>query len=102
VDDAFAYGLVGKSLVLRVTYRDAGCSSLAVEYDSTVNQGPFDGAFRPAGTAAISGTALWKTAEFRLPDCRFMNRCNGADFRLVVTGREMELAVSRLQLHKAD
>ena len=102
VDDAFAYGLLGKPLVLRVTYRDAGCSSFAVEYDSTVNEGPLQGAFRPAGSTAVTGTGLWKTAEFRLPDCRFMNRANGADFRLVASGGLMELAVSQVRLQKAD
>lgn len=103
VDDAFAYGLLGKSLVLRVTYRDAGCSSLAVEYDSTVDQGPLDGAFRPAAkTVAVGDTGRWKTADFRLPECRFMNRSNGADLRLVVASGQMELAVSRLELHKAE
>jgi hypothetical protein len=102
VDDAFAYGLLGKPLALHVTYRDAGCSSFAVEYDSTVNEGPFGGAFRPAGGVAITGTGLWKTAEFQLPDCRFMNRCNGADLRLVAGGQEMELAVTHVKLQKAD
>lgn len=102
VDDAFAYGLLGRPLVLRITYRDAGCSSLAVEYDSTVNEGPFGGAFRPAGSAAVTGTGAWKTAEFRLPDCCFMNRGNGADFRLVAGGGDIELAVSQLTLQKAD
>ncbi len=102
MDDAFAYGLLGKPLVLFVTYRDAGCSSFAVEYDSTVNEGPLQGAFRPAGSTALTGTGLRKTAEFRLPDCRFMNRCNGADFRLVAGGGPMELTVSQVRLQKAD
>jgi hypothetical protein len=102
VDDAFAYGLLGKPLLLRITYRDAGCSSLAVEYDSTVNQGPFGGAFRPAGSTAVTGTGAWKTTQFQLPDCCFMNRCNGADFRLVAVGGQKELAVSELTLQKAN
>ena len=89
-------------MLLRVTYRDTGCSSFAVEYDSTVNRGPLQGAFRPAGSTAITGTGMWKTAEFRLPDCRFMNRCNGADLRLAVVGGSMELAVSQMTLQKAD
>ena len=88
--------------MLHITYRDAGCSSLAVEYDSTVNQGPFGGAFRPAGSAAVTGTGAWKTAEFRLPDCCFMNRANGADLRLVAGGGRMELAVSQVTLEKAN
>lgn len=100
VDDAFAYGLIEQAVTLRVTYRDAGCSEFRIDYDSTVSEGPFDGAFRPAGGVAVSSTGQWKTAEFRLPDCRFMNRGNGADFRLAVVGGELELAVRRLELHR--
>jgi hypothetical protein len=102
VDDAFAYGLLGQPVLLQVTYRDAGCSSLAVEYDSTVDEGPLQGAFRPGGSTPVGKTGQWKTAEFRLPDCRFMNRANGADFRLVVTGGSMELAVSQVKVQKVD
>jgi len=102
VDDAFAYGLVDQSLFLRVTYRDAGCSSFVVEYDSTVPEGPFEGAFRPAGSTAVTGTGVWKTAEFKLPACRLMNRCNGADLRLVVRGEPMELAVRHVELRRTE
>jgi len=102
VDDAFAYGLLDTPVVLSVTYRDAGCSEFRVEYDSTVNEGPRDGAFRPAGRVSITGTGQWKTAEFKLSDCRFMNRANGADLRLAVTGGDMELAVRRAELRKAE
>ncbi|MCU0916701.1 MAG: DUF5010 domain-containing protein [Planctomycetes bacterium] len=102
VDDAFAYGLMGRPLSLRLRYRDAGGPSLAVEYDSTVPEGPRDGAFRPAGSQAVVDSGSWKTAEFRLPDCRFMNRCNGADLRLVVAGGTVELSVSMAELWKVD
>jgi len=77
-DDAFAYNLVGKPwcsasrigrrlLVVGRRVRQHGQSS------------PLDGAFRPAGTVAISGTGRGKQ---RVPaaDCRFMNRCNGPTF----------------------
>ena len=87
IDDAFACGLMEKSATLRVTYRDAGCSSFGVEYDSTVNEGPLEGAFRPAGSVQVGDTGQWKTAEFKLPDCCFMGRCNGADLRLAVYRR---------------
>jgi hypothetical protein len=71
-----------------------------VEYDSTVNEGPLEGAFRPAGRMQVAGTGEWKTAQFRLPDCQFMNRNNGVDFRLAVFGGDFELAVSRVELRK--
>jgi hypothetical protein len=102
VDDAFAYGLLGGPVLLRVTYGDGGCSSFGIEYDSTVDEGPLAGAFRPAGATAVADTGKWKTVEFRLSDCRFMNRCNGADLRLAVTGGNLELAVSRVDLRKAN
>jgi hypothetical protein len=102
VDDAFAFGLAGKGVLLQVTYRDNGCHSFGVDYDSTVAEGPGEGAFRPAGDVTITGTREWKTAELRLPDCRFMNRGNGADFRLAVRGGELELAIRHVELRKAD
>ena len=102
VDDAFAYGLLDTPVVLSVTYRDAGCSEFRVEYDSTVNEGPLDGAFRPAGSVPVSGTGQWKTAEFKLSEPRFMNRTNGADLRLAVVAGEMELAIRRVELRKAQ
>jgi len=101
-DDAFAYNLVGRSAQLRITYRDEGCSSMGVEYDSTVPEGPFAGSFRPARGVAIGGTGQWKTAEFQLPDCRFMNRANGADLRVVVTGGDLKLAIRRAVLARTD
>lgn len=93
VDDAYAYNLLEHTAEFSVTYRDVGCSQFAVEYDSMVPEGVFDGAFRPGGTVLIGGTGQWKTARFELLDCRFMNRANGADLRLVVTGGNLELAV---------
>ncbi len=102
VDDAFACGLMGKGTILRVTYRDAGCSSFGVEYDSAVNEGPLAGAFRPAGGVQVGGTGSWRTAEFKLTDCCFMNRSNGTDFRLAVFGGDIELAVSRVELRKGE
>ena len=101
-DDAFAFNLLERNALLRVMYRDAGCSSFGVEYDSTVAEGPFAGSFRPAGSRAVGDSAQWRTAEFRLPDCRFMNRANGADLRLVVTGGDLDLAVRRVELVSAD
>lgn len=102
IDDAFACGLMEKSATLRVTYRDAGCSSFGVEYDSTVNEGPLEGAFRPAGGVQVGDRGQWKTAEFKLPDCCFMGRCNGADLRLAIHGGQVELAVSRVELTKGN
>jgi hypothetical protein len=99
-DDAFAYNLLDGSALLRVTYCDIGCAAFGVEYDSTVDEGPLDGAFRPADSVRVSDSGQWKTAQIPLPNCRFMNRCNGADLRLAVTGREINLTIRRVQIEK--
>jgi hypothetical protein len=99
VDDAFAYELFDRTVSVSVTYRDAGCSSFLLEYDSSNPQaGLYEGAFRPVGNVTISGTGKWKTAEFTLPQCRFMNRCNGADFRISVADGNLELAITKAAL----
>ncbi len=99
IDDAFAFDLFDKTVKVSVTYRDAGCTSFHVEYDNVnPEKGPIDGAFRRSGNVTIEDTGDWKTAEFGLEQCCFMNRCNGADLRIVVIGGEMELAVSKAKV----
>jgi hypothetical protein len=96
-DGAFAYGLFDQTVVVKVTYRDEGCSAFCVEYDNTDRtKGPLEGAFRKVGNVTVGNTGQWKTAEFTLPQCRFMNRCNDADFRIAVLGDKMELAVKKV------
>ena len=99
VDDAFAFDLFDKTVALSVTYGDAGCASFGVEYDNTdPDKGAIDGAFRRAGSVTVNGTGGWKTAEFTLEDCRFMNRCNGTDLRIVAVGGDMALAISKVKV----
>jgi hypothetical protein len=99
VDGAFAYGLFDQTAVVTVTYRDAGCSAFCIEYDNTdPAKGLFEGAFRKVGNVTVRNTGAWKTAEFTLTQCRFMNRCNDADLRIVVLGGELELAVKKVEL----
>jgi hypothetical protein len=96
-DGAFAYGLFDQTVAVTVTYRDAGCSAFCIEYDNTdPAKGPVEGAFRKVGNVTIENTGQWKTAEFTLPQCRLMNRCNDADFRIAVLGDKMELAVKKV------
>jgi len=98
-DDAFAYELFGKTVSASVTYRDAGCSSFRLEYDNAnPEKGLFEGAFRAVEGVSIGESGKWKTREFTLPQCRFMNRCNGTDFRIAVLGGDLTLAVSRVEL----
>ena len=99
VDGAFAYGLFDQTVVVTVTYRDAACSAFYMEYDnSDPAKGLFEGAFRKVGDIAVGDTGAWKTAEFTLTQCRFMNCCNDADFRIVILGDELELAVRKVEL----
>jgi hypothetical protein len=99
VDGAFAYGLFNQTAVVTVTYHDAGCSAFCIEYDNTdPAKGLLEGAFRKVGNIAIDDTGTWKTAEFNLTQCRFMNRCNDADLRIVVLGGKLELAVKKVEL----
>ena len=99
VDDAFAYGLFDRTAMVSITYRDAGCSSFRLEYDNTnPDIGPPGGAFRPTGHIPINGSGKWETVEFTLPQCHFMNRCNAGDFRVVVLGGDLTLAVSKVML----
>jgi len=101
-DGAFAYGLFDQTVVVTVTYRDSGCSAFYLEYDSSdPAKGLFEGAFRKIGNVTIGNTRTWKTAQFTLEQCRFMNRCNDADFRIVVLGEGLELAVRKVELMRA-
>ena len=99
VDGAFAYGLFDQTATVTVTYCDTGCSAFCVEYDNTdPTKGLLDGAFRKIGNVAVGDTGAWKMAEFTLTQCRFANRCNNADFRIVVLGGKLELAVKKVEL----
>ncbi len=63
-------------------------------------QGPVQGAFRSGETVAVGDSGKWKTATMRLEHCRFVNRCNQADFRLAVGGGKLSLAVSEITIGK--
>jgi len=103
VDSAFAYDLYDQTAKVSVTYHDGGCISFYLEYDNTnPTEGVHEGAFRKVGDIAVKGTKDWKTALFALPDCRFMNRCNSADFRLVILGGDLELAVRKVVVERMD
>ena len=103
VDDAFAYELYGQTVSVSITYRDTGCSSFRLEYDNAnPKMGSHEGTFRPAGNIPVGSTGKWKTVSFTLPQCRFMNRCNGTDFRFAILGGDMALAISKVQLVRSS
>ena len=103
VDEAVAFELYDKTVRVVVTYRDSGCSAIQMQYDNTdASKGPGEGAFRPNATISVGDGGQWKTAEFTLEQCRFMNRDNGADFRLAVLGSPGELTVREVTLKRID
>lgn len=100
VDDSF---LFDGDLTTRITitYLDTGPDSFRVEYDNVdVTQGPVQGAFRSSKPVKLTGTGQWKAATIELPQSRFVNRANGADFRLTPLGGKPELAISKIELYK--
>ncbi len=99
IDDAFAFDVYDSTVKVTVEYKDAGPSALRLEYDNTdQTQGSREGAFRPAQTVDIAATSKWKSADFTLEKCRFMNRCNGVDLRLAILGGNLELTVRSVVL----
>jgi len=101
VDDSFIFdGDLTTEII--INYFDAGCDSFQVQYDNAdVSNGPVQGAFRSSKTVKLSGTGQWKTATIKLPRCRFVNRANGADFRLAPLGGKLELAIHEIVLRKS-
>lgn len=99
LDDSFAFYESGDQFVVRVSYFDGGVGTLLLEYDSNDPRGSVaEGAFKPGGSVALTGSQRWRTASFRLPDARFANRTHGGDFRLGSLGTP--LAVSRVRLQR--
>ena len=69
-----------------VEYFDHAGGNFTIEFDGSDAAAPFQGAYsRAARTIQLEGSLEWKTAVFRLTDCRFLNSQNaGADFRLTL------------------
>jgi hypothetical protein len=96
VADSFVYD-ADATLDITITYLDKGCDSFRIEYDNTdASKGAVQGAFRGSEIVKIDGTGKWKTAKLRVPQCRFVGRCNQADFRLAPLGGNLSLAVSAI------
>jgi len=100
VDDSFIFdGDVMNEVI--IDYLDAGCGGFQVQYDNAdESNGPVQGAFRSSKTVKLSDSGKWKTVAIKLPRCRFVNRANGADFRLAAFGGKCELAVCGIILRR--
>lgn len=80
----------GKSVFVAVEYLDIGRASMELHYDSldeAVRKSEIPGAFKDAAApVTLTNSGRRRTAVFSLPDPRFEDNCNGADFRLSFSG----------------
>jgi hypothetical protein len=87
---------------LTVVYRlgqNAPADAFSVHYDSYYpGLKGLDQAFRGVKPATVEQTEGWNIAVFQLPEPRFENRANGADFRLFVEGDD--IIVKNVSLRK--
>ena len=85
IDDSFLFDQE-IPVTIELAYLDDGCTQIELNYDSSDTNGSVrDGAFKFGGQQKIDDSREWKTTEFSVKDGRFVNRCNGADFRFAVT-----------------
>jgi len=80
----------GRTVFIAIEYLDLGRATVELHYDSgdpAVTRSAVPGAFKDAsGMLRLGATGKRKTHVFSAPDPRFEDNCNGADFRLSVTG----------------
>jgi hypothetical protein len=102
VDPTFLFEQVD-AVELTVVYRlgvNAAPDSFAVHYDSYhPDLKGLEQAFRGTKPAKVEQKEGWNIAVFRLPEPRFENRANNADFRLCVEGGG-EIIVKKISLRK--
>jgi hypothetical protein len=86
-------------LSVEVQYLDSGPAWFRLEHDSCdPATRPIRRYFLSAGEQRIAGTGQWRRATFRLKLPAFLNRANGADFRLGCAGAD--LAVSSVTIRR--
>ena len=93
VDDSFAFDVDGALFTVTLTIAVSTPSGILVEYDNldsaaSVRQGAF--AHAPAKGSFTPGA--WHTVTVTLPKARFVNRTNGADFRVSAGGAHFWVA----------
>lgn len=83
-----------------VEYRALGAGRMTLDYDSTDDGAPVQGAFKAAPSIDVAPSAAWRTAVVRLRDARLANRQHqGADFRLGAQGAD--IAFRRVEVRLA-
>ncbi|HOQ87045.1 MAG TPA: DUF5010 domain-containing protein [Phycisphaerae bacterium] len=102
VDDGYMYDEMERSAELTVVFRDdGGCERFRVEYDGSDPQASVrEGAFRPSREINVGSSGTWRTVKLILPQVRFIDRANNADFRLAVFGNQRRLTIREILLRK--
>ncbi len=97
VDDQFR-STPGGDLRLELEYRDTGSGEIALQYDSTQENLPNKGAFKPhPESVRRHNTFGWQKASWVLSDARFLGSQNDhADFRIYVSGDELLVRKMRI------
>jgi hypothetical protein len=102
VDDFYMYDEENCSAEMAVTFlEDDGCDDFFITYDNNDPKlGEHDGSFRPLPYVKVGNTGQWRTLNFVLPNVRFSNRGNCADFRISVDSGKQNLTVSEVIVRK--
>lgn len=102
IDDSFMFDRIDSVAELSIVFRDDdGCDAIRIEYDSgDPASSVFEGAFRPTRDIPLGKTNTWRMISLHLPDVRFCNRTNGADFRIAAVGGRQELSVAEVMVRR--
>jgi hypothetical protein len=103
VDDSFMFDQIDSVAELNVVLRDDAndCDAIRVDYDNgDPAAGVFDGAFRPTRDIPLGKTGAWRMISVHLPDVRFCNRTNGADFRIAAVRGKQKLTVAEVMVRR--
>ena len=97
VAESFAFDPPSGRFLVTVTVSLERKSRLLLEYDSRDRKGSVHaGAFKALPPTPPLESGAWHTVDFKIEDARFINRANGADFRLSAEGNDF--AVSRIRV----
>jgi len=101
VDDSFKQSEPA-AFVVDLEYYDASSGRLALEFDGSDVNAPFNGAYSSAEPSVnLQGSRSWRAARFVLKGARFMNSQNGgADLRFAVDASDF--AIRKITLTRAE
>ncbi|UCG12121.1 MAG: hypothetical protein JSU72_16695, partial [Deltaproteobacteria bacterium] len=102
IDDTFMFDEEKCDAELAITFlEDDGCDDFFVTYDNNDPKlGEHDGSFRPLPYVKFPNTGQWRTVKLLLPNVRFANRGNCADFRITVDSGNQNLTLSEVIIRR--